>query len=124
MCKWQFLTYFTLIHSGFLVPTGAGAVTTTVAAGWCVGGLEACRRFSTIWHLSRAFTQANTLSTAGQPSFDKSVSTHPPSFSLFTHLSRAHLQWCEERMRLSCSEYKEFSNLIGPQSLAAQISLV
>ena len=34
------------------------------------------------------------------------------------------IQWCEERMRLGCSECKEFSNLIGSQSLAAQILLV
>ena len=39
-------------------------------------------------------------------------------------LLQLQIQWCEERMRLSCSECKEFSNLIGSQSLAAQILLV
>ena len=34
------------------------------------------------------------------------------------------IQWCEERMRLGCSECKEFSNLIGSQSFAPQIPLV
>jgi len=36
------------------------------------------------------------------------------SLKLYT---RAHIKWCEEKMRLSCSEYKEFSNLIGLASL-------
>ena len=52
------------------------------------------------------------------------VASYLQNYVLFVRQSNIYIQWCEERMRLSCSECKEFSNLIGPQSLAAQISLV